>query len=118
MSNIDLPRKIEKPWGYEYIWAETDSYIGKILFIRAGCRLSLQHHEKKEETMILESGLAKLILEDDDSNLVPSLMKRGVPFHIRPKEIHRLEAIEDSYVYEVSTTELDDVVRHSDDYNR
>jgi len=113
-----VPRKINKPWGYEYIWAETKSYVGKILFIKAGYRLSLQHHEVKEETMVLESGVAKIILEDDDFNLTPNIMLKGIPFHIAPGQIHRVEAIEDSIIYEVSTANLNDVVRHLDDYNR
>ena len=114
----NLPRKIDKPWGYEYIWAETKDYVGKILFVKAGCRLSLQHHEEKEETMVLESGCAKIILEDDDCNLTPNVMIKGMPFHIRPGQVHRVEAIEDSVIYEVSTARLNDVVRHADDYNR
>ena len=112
-------KKIEKPWGYEEIWAETDKYVGKILIILPGERLSLQYHEKKEETMILEEGDCDIILSTRDPRprrCIP--MVKGEIYTIKPPTVHRLEAKEDSVILEVSTPEVDDVVRLEDDYER
>jgi mannose-6-phosphate isomerase len=100
------------------LWAKTDNYAGKVLFIKAGERLSLQHHEVKEETIMLWEG--KMILYHGPSleQLSELVMNDGDVFHIKPKYIHRMLAITDCSVFEVSTTELDDVVRHKDDYGR
>ena len=111
-------RRVEKPWGYEEIWAESDSYVGKILVIRAGHRLSLQHHVVKEETIRLQSGLMHLELEDADGVLRVLEVRPGDVHHIFPGRKHRMHAIEDCEVLEVSTPHLQDVVRHSDDYGR
>ena len=111
-------RRVEKSWGYEEIWAETDSYVGKILVIRAGHRLSLQHHVIKEETIRLQSGLMHLELEDADGVLSVLEVHPGDVHHIFPGRKHRMHAIEDCEVLEVSTPHLQDVVRHSDDYGR
>ena len=111
-------RRVEKPWGYELVWAETDRYVGKILHVRAGCRLSLQYHQVKDETMLLQSGEIELLLEDDQGELVARRLQAGVSVHIPPGRKHRLTAITDADVIEVSTPELDDVVRISDDHGR
>ncbi|MDX1584103.1 MAG: cupin domain-containing protein [Thermoanaerobaculia bacterium] len=113
---VDIQR-IDKPWGYELIWAETARYVGKILHVRKGESLSLQYHEKKEETLYLTRGLIRLTLRKDDEERVVD-MKEGEAFHIPPYLIHRMEALEDSDIAEVSTTELDDVVRLEDRYGR
>jgi mannose-6-phosphate isomerase len=110
-------RKVSKPWGHELIWAQTDRYVGKILHIKAGESLSLQYHEKKEETLHLLSGLVDLTLrKDEEERLVR--MKPGETYHIPPLLIHRMQAVEDADIVEVSTTELDDVVRIDDRYGR
>ncbi len=111
-------RRIEKPWGHEFVWAETDRYVGKILHVRAGCRLSLQYHKVKDETMLLQSGEIELLLEDENGDLVARRLRPGVSVHIPPGRRHRLTAITDADVIEVSTAELEDVVRISDDHGR
>lgn len=111
-------KRVEKPWGYEEIWAETDAYVGKILVIRAGHRLSLQHHEIKEETVRLHQGRMQLELENESGEMVTYDVRPGESFHIFPNRRHRMTAIEDCEVLEVSTPHLSDVVRHSDDYGR
>ena len=112
--------KIEKPWGYEIVWAKTDKYVGKLLFIKGGHRLSKQYHEKKEETIYVMTG--HLILEiGSGKDMVTKHLERGDTYHIEPGVIHRFCAPEDRdtvQLMEVSTPELDDVVRLEDDYNR
>jgi mannose-6-phosphate isomerase len=111
-------RRVEKPWGHEEIWAETPDYLGKVLVILAGRRLSLQHHERKEETIRVTQGEMLLHLEDDAGALVAHHLKPGDVRHIPPRRVHRMTGITDCEVYEVSTAHPDDVVRHSDDYGR
>ena len=113
MSNIDITR-VEKPWGYEEIWAHTDKYVGKLLHIKKGCRLSLQYHEVKEETIYVLQGTLTLLTDKDRINLEP-----GSVYHIRPGDMHRFTAgLEDVTLIEVSPPELDDVVRVEDDHGR
>lgn len=109
--------RVPKPWGYELIWAKTDRYVGKILHVNKGESLSLQYHERKDETLYLLSGRVQLTLQQDGEKRVVE-MQRGEAFHIPPRLIHRLDALEDSDVAEVSTTELEDVVRLEDRYGR
>lgn len=111
-------KKTEKPWGYEILWAETLTYIGKILVIRAGESLSLQYHNTKEETLFLESGECLLEAGPSLDKLETKILKPGDIFHIRPKYIHRMEAIVDCRIFEVSTPHLMDVVRLKDRYGR
>lgn len=109
--------KIDKPWGYEIVWAKTDKYVGKLLKINPGCKLSLQYHEKKTETIYVSDGLLELHLAD---NKIIYLQK-GETFHVEPKTIHRFACPKDSRgveLIEVSTPELDDVIRLQDDYGR
>ena len=101
------PRKVDKPWGHELIWAEGDRYVGKVLFIKAGESLSLQFHRVKEESWLVQAGRAKL-----------ELGSAGDAFRYRPGTVHRITAIEDTTILEVSTPELDDVVRLEDRYGR
>lgn len=110
-------RHIPKPWGYELIFAQTDRYVGKILHINKGESLSLQFHEMKEETLYVVDGELKLTIESDGDRRELALRK-GEAFHIPPRLIHRMEAVADTDVAEVSTTELDDVVRLEDRYGR
>jgi mannose-6-phosphate isomerase-like protein (cupin superfamily) len=115
---IQQVRRVEKPWGYEDIFADSDSYVGKVIFVRKGQRLSLQYHEVKDETMTLLSGVAELHAGPDAANLKPILLSRSEAVRLRPGVLHRLVALEDCEVLEVSTPHLNDVVRLSDDYGR
>jgi mannose-6-phosphate isomerase len=108
---------VPKPWGYELIFAKTDRYVGKILHINKGESLSLQYHEMKEETLYVVDGELRLTIEHDgDRRELP--LRKGEAFHIPPRLIHRMLAVADTDVAEVSTTELDDVVRLEDRYGR
>lgn len=110
-------RRVPKPWGHELIFAKTERYVGKILHINRGGCLSLQYHEMKEETLYVFRGQLKLTIEYDGDRRELAL-KAGEAFHIPPRLIHRMEAVEDTDVAEVSTPELDDVVRLEDRYGR
>lgn len=109
---------VEKPWGKEIWIVHTDKYAGKILKINKGQRLSLQYHKVKQETLYLDEGEIKFTLEDENGNLKDWVMKEGEAVDILPGKRHRMEALRDSKFFEVSTTELDDVVRCEDDYGR
>jgi mannose-6-phosphate isomerase len=112
-------KKVEKPWGYELIWAVTDIYVGKVLFVKAGHALSLQFHRQKDESWLVQSGRAKLELgEAGESVLKEEIIVAGAAFHYRPGTVHRVTAIEDTTILEVSTPHLDDVVRLEDAYGR
>ncbi len=113
-----LPRKTEKPWGFELLFAHTPKYAGKVIFVRKGHRLSLQYHEKKDETMYIYQGKALVEIEGTDGRLVSTEVQPGQCVRIPPLTKHRLEAIEDTTFFEVSTPELEDVVRLEDDYGR
>ena len=110
-------RRVEKPWGHEIIYAHTDRYAGKILFIRAGERLSLQFHRRKEETIYVLSGSLELVVEEG-GELVTRPLSPGEAFHIAPGMRHRMIARVDTEIAEVSSPELDDVVRLEDAYGR
>jgi mannose-6-phosphate isomerase len=110
-------RIVEKPWGYELIWAHTDRYVGKVLHIKKGESLSYQYHRIKDETIRLLSGAMDMDLEADGASAKVSL-KPGDCLHIVPGMKHRMIAVEDCDVLEVSTPELDDVVRLEDRYGR
>jgi mannose-6-phosphate isomerase len=108
---------VPKPWGYELIFARTGRYVGKILHINRGESLSLQYHQVKEETLYVVSGELRLTIEyDGDRRELP--LRKGESFHIPPRLIHRMEAVADTDVAEVSTPELQDVVRLEDRYGR
>ncbi len=109
---------VEKPWGNELIWSVTDDYAAKVITIHAGKRLSLQYHEKKVESILVIEGMLRLHLEDDNNNVVVREMRPGDYAHIGRGRTHRFEAVEDTKLVEVSTPELDDVVRLEDDYGR
>jgi mannose-6-phosphate isomerase-like protein (cupin superfamily) len=113
------PRRVEKPWGWELIWADTDAYVGKILFVKAGESLSLQFHREKDESWYVESGRARLELGDvGQEALDEEVVTAGASFHYRPGTVHRITALEDTTILEVSTPQLDDVVRLEDRYGR
>ena len=115
---MSLPRRVDKPWGYELWWALTDRYAGKILHIERGHRLSLQLHEQKDESAYLMSGRLILTKGTSEHDLTTMELGPGAVWRNVPGEIHTIEALEDSDVLEASTPELDDVVRLSDDYGR
>ena len=111
--------KVEKPWGHELIWALTDVYCGKLLFVKAGAALSLQFHKEKDESWLVHSGRAKLELgEVGQAVLSEEVVSAGVAFRYKPGTVHRITAIEDTTILEVSTPQLDDVVRLEDRYGR
>jgi mannose-6-phosphate isomerase len=110
-------RRVDKPWGHELIWAETERYVAKVLFISRGHKLSRQYHRIKDETLFVETG--ELELEIGEGPELRSLrMRPGDVFRVTPGTIHRMIAVEDVRVFEVSTPELDDVVRLEDAYGR
>ncbi|MEX0980164.1 MAG: cupin domain-containing protein [Gemmatimonadota bacterium] len=112
------PRRDEKPWGHEIIWAHTDAYVGKILHVRAGEALSIQYHERKDETLFLLSGELRFWAGPSLEELEPVALAPGESFRIRPGVVHRIEAVTDSDILEASTGDLDDVVRLRDRYGR
>lgn len=111
-------RRVDKPWGHELIWAHTDRYVGKILVIEAGRRLSLQRHLVKDESILVSAGLLRLHLEDDEGTICIEELGPGEHRHVPTGRVHRYEAIERCTLIEVSTPELDDVVRLEDDFGR
>lgn len=113
----EVPYKVEKPWGYELVWARTPHYVGKVLHVKAGHVLSLQYHNQKDETMHVLTG--ELILRTQvNGELTARPFKQGESAHIPPALIHQIEAVVDSDVLEASTDHLDDLVRLSDRYGR
>lgn len=114
----ETTKRVEKPWGHELIWAHTDRFAGKILVIEAGRRLSLQLHRKKDEAILVLSGRLRLLLEDEGGALRTHELGPGEHRRVRAGRRHRFEAIERVELVEVSSPELDDVVRLEDDYGR
>jgi len=109
---------VEKPWGYEVRWAVTDRYLGKILHVRKGEALSLQYHERKDECLLVVRGCVDTEIGFQDGELKTHRMREGDSVHLVPGTRHRLTAVEDTDIYEVSTPEIDDVVRLEDRYGR
>jgi mannose-6-phosphate isomerase-like protein (cupin superfamily) len=112
-----VARRVEKPWGYELIWAHAPRYVGKILHINRGHRLSLQYHNRKEETIHVLAGQLRLVV-DEGTGLAEIDLAPGDSYHIAPLTKHRMIAITDCDLLEASTPELDDVVRLEDAYGR
>ncbi len=118
-ANLPDPgRRVDKPWGHELIWAHTDRYVGKILVIEAGRRLSLQRHRVKDESIYVASGRLRLSLEDDEGTVSVEELGPGEFRRVPTGRIHRYEAIDRCELIEVSTPELDDVIRLEDDFGR
>jgi mannose-6-phosphate isomerase-like protein (cupin superfamily) len=111
-------QRVEKPWGYELIWAKTGDYVGKVLHINKGHKLSLQYHQKKEETIFVQTGKMNLVFENEAGKLEEILLLPGEAHHIPVGRKHRMIAVEDCDVFEVSTPQLEDVVRLEDGYGR
>ncbi len=114
----DLPLKVEKPWGYEIWYAWTEQYVGKIIHVNRGGKLSLQYHHHKDETSYLLKGRLLLTKGQRQDALTVTEIGEGYMWRNRPGEIHTIEGIEDADVLEVSTPHLDDVVRLNDLYGR
>jgi mannose-6-phosphate isomerase-like protein (cupin superfamily) len=113
------PRRVDKPWGHELIWAEAERYVGKVLFVKAGESLSLQFHRAKDESWLVEEGRAKVELGSaGDPVLSEEIVGPGACFRLRPGTVHRVSALEDTRILEVSTPDLEDVVRLEDRYGR
>jgi mannose-6-phosphate isomerase-like protein (cupin superfamily) len=114
----EAPRRVEKPWGHELIWARTDEYVGKILHVRAGEALSLQYHREKDETLHLLAGRVRFWVGPLEGQLEEIDLGTGESIRIRPGTVHRIEALEDADILEASTSQLGDVVRLDDRYGR
>ncbi|HUF53670.1 MAG TPA: cupin domain-containing protein [Dehalococcoidia bacterium] len=118
-ARIGPPRVVPKPWGEELWLAHNGQYAGKVLILKAGHRLSLQYHERKHEVQYIESGRIKYTLGTPDNPAGREVVaEAGAVIELPPGTVHRMEALEDSRIFEVSTPELDDVVRLDDDYGR
>jgi mannose-6-phosphate isomerase len=121
---LDLDRfgakveRVEKPWGHEIVFALSEHYCGKVLFVRAGEQLSLQFHRRKDETIYVHSGRVEIEIGDPGGALDSEVVGPGRAFRLKPGVVHRWRALEDSVVLEASTPELDDVVRLEDNYGR
>lgn len=112
-------KRVDKPWGHELLWALTDRYAGKVLFVRAGEALSLQFHRRKEESWYILSGRAQLeVGAVGEAVLGTEVLKPGEALHFPPGTVHRVRALEDTEILEASTPHLDDVVRLEDRYGR
>jgi mannose-6-phosphate isomerase len=111
-------KRVDKPWGHEVIWAVTDRYVGKVLHVKKGERLSLQYHRQKDETVMVWQGRMRFEYFAEGAEPQVKEMGPGEAFHVTPGLRHRMVALEDTDIFEVSTTELDDVVRLEDAYGR
>ena len=109
--------RVDKPWGYELRFIRTDRYAGKVLFIKAGSQLSLQYHEQKDEAFLVQSGQLELVVGDREKQRVERLGPNEA-WHVEAGAVHRFRAVTDCLLFEVSTPELEDVVRLEDDYGR
>jgi mannose-6-phosphate isomerase len=123
LLNLDrwaaVTRRVDKPWGWELVWAETEQYVGKVLFVKAGESLSLQFHRVKDEAWYVQSGRAKVELGDaGEAVLQEEVVAAPAFFHFTPGTVHRVTAIDDTTIIEVSTPQLDDIVRLEDNYGR
>jgi quercetin dioxygenase-like cupin family protein len=110
-------KRVEKPWGYELWWAVTDRYVGKLIHVNKGHALSLQYHNRKDETIYVHAGKILFEMQDGEA-LTAREMLPGDAVHVTPPTVHRMTALEDSDIFEVSTPETDDVVRLEDRYGR
>jgi mannose-6-phosphate isomerase len=112
-------RRVEKPWGYELIWALTERYCGKVLVVYAGQALSLQFHREKDESWYVLEGRAEIEMAAAGETVPASeVVTPGAAFRIEPGTVHRVRALEETTILEVSTPQIDDVVRLEDVYGR
>jgi mannose-6-phosphate isomerase-like protein (cupin superfamily) len=113
------PTRVDKPWGWELLWAHAPDYVGKVLFVEAGKALSLQFHRVKDESWYVQTGRVELQLGEPGQAVLDSqIVGAGACFRFRPGTVHRVRALEDTTILEVSTPHLEDVVRLEDDYGR
>ena len=113
------PQRVEKPWGWELIWARTDQYVGKLLFVREGHSLSLQFHNQKDESWYVQEGRAEVEMGvPGDAVRESEIVGPGAAFRIEPGTVHRVRALQDTLILEASTPHLDDLVRLEDLYGR
>jgi len=113
------PQRVEKPWGWELIWAHTDQYVGKLLFVREGHSLSLQFHNQKDESWYVQEGRAEVEMgAPGDAVRESEIVGPGAAFRIEAGTVHRVRALQDTLILEVSTPHLDDLVRLEDQYGR
>jgi mannose-6-phosphate isomerase len=117
-ESTSAPRRVDKPWGHEIWWAQTPDYVGKLLHVDAGQKLSVQMHREKDETSYLLSGHLLLTRGPSADDLATEEIGPGFTWRVEPGTVHTIEALEDSVVIEVSTPEVDDVVRLADRYGR
>lgn len=117
-TSKQAPTRVEKPWGWELHWADTELYVGKILHVNAGEALSLQYHEQKDETICVLSGQMTLVVGPDAESLEEITLKEQDAYRIRPGVVHRMVAITDCDILEASTPHLTDIVRLEDRYGR
>ena len=111
--------RVEKPWGWELVWAHADQYVGKLLFVRAGHSLSLQFHRVKDESWLVQEGRAEIEMADPGAAVMDSeIVGAGSAFRLPAGTVHRVTALDDTLILEVSTPHLDDVVRLEDQYGR
>lgn len=110
--------RVDKPWGYELRWAITDRYLGKLIHVDRGQSLSLQYHVQKDESIFIASGALDLVLEDEAGEVRTHRLTPGMSARVRPGRRHRFVAVEDTDLFEVSSPEIDDVVRLEDAYGR
>jgi mannose-6-phosphate isomerase-like protein (cupin superfamily) len=116
---VNVPYRVEKPWGYELIWALTDRYVGKILHIEPGQVLSLQYHNRKDETIhVLKGEIIFRFRTKEGDRLTERRMREGESYHVTPLTVHQMEAVTAADLLEASTPEIDDVVRLQDRYGR
>jgi mannose-6-phosphate isomerase len=111
-------KRVDKPWGYELLYATTELYCGKVIFIRSGEQLSLQFHKVKDETIFVQSGRLELEIGEPGKPVDTEVVGPGRAFRLRPGTVHRMRALEDATILEVSTPQIDDVVRLEDRYGR
>ncbi|MDT8369414.1 MAG: cupin domain-containing protein [Longimicrobiales bacterium] len=115
---LHTPRRVEKPWGWELHWADTELYLGKILHVNAGEALSLQYHEEKDETFYLLAGEVTLVVGPDADTLEEITMRANDACRVRPGVVHRMVAVTECEILEASTPHPDDIVRLEDRYGR
>ncbi len=113
-----MPERVDKPWGYELIWAKTERYVGKLIHVNAGQALSLQYHERKDETIHVLRGVLQFVVGPSADALETLTLAEGESYHVTPRLVHRMVAVTDVDVLEASTPELMDVVRLEDRYGR
>ena len=118
VAGLNQPGVVSKPWGHELLWANTDRYVGKILHVKAGHALSLQYHERKDETIHLLRGQMRFWAGPSADSLKEIPLEEGQSFRVTVGTVHRMEAVTDIDILEASTPDLDDVVRLEDRYGR